>query len=457
MTARVLIVDDLLPNIKLLEARLSAEYFNVVTATNGPEALELCRDGRCDIVLLDVMMPGMDGFEVCTRLKADPSTMHLPVVMVTALDQPTDRVRGLECGADDFLTKPVDELALIARVRSLTRLKIMLDELRARATTSVNLGIVDHLSAQTANDGAKGRILLVEDRASSADRIVAGLRDLHDVEIEPNPQEALFRAAENGYELVIVSLNLTDFDALRLCSQLRSLERTRSIPILLLADLEDRQRILRGLDLGVNDYIVRPIDRNELVARVRTQLRRKRYADSLRDNVQAAIELAAVDPLTGLNNRRFLESHLANALEQAAHKGRPLSLMILDIDHFKSVNDTYGHDAGDEVLKVFAQRVKRVVRGADLVCRLGGEEFVVVMPDTPLAVAERVAERVRAAVQGGQFPIDAGATRTIPVTASIGLAERGADANADALLRRADKALYGSKASGRNRVTAAAA
>jgi two-component system, cell cycle response regulator len=453
MTARVLIVDDLLPNIKLLEARLSAEYFDVVSATNGPQALELCRDGRCDIVLLDVMMPGMDGFEVCTRLKADPATMHLPVVMVTALDQPADRVRGLQCGADDFLTKPVDEMALIARVRSLTRLKIMLDELRARANTSANLGI----ASREPNDGERGHILLVEDRASSSERIVAALRDFHDVEIENRPQEALFRAAESNYELVVVSLNLADFDALRLCSQLRSLERTRSIPILLLADLEDRQRVLRGLDLGVNDYIVRPIDRNELLARVRTQLRRKRYADSLRDNVQAAIELAVVDALTGLNNRRFLETHLANALDQAAHKGRPLSLMILDIDHFKSVNDTYGHDAGDEVLKVFSQRIKRVLRGADLVCRLGGEEFVVVMPETPLNVAARVAERVRAAVEGQQFPIDPGATRTIPVTASIGLAERGADANADALLRRADKALYASKSAGRNRVTAAAA
>lgn len=453
MTARVLIVDDLLPNIKLLEARLSAEYFDVVTATNGPQALELCREGRCDIVLLDVMMPGMDGFEVCSRLKADPATMHLPVVMVTALDQPADRVRGLECGADDFLTKPVDEIALIARVRSLARLKITIDELRARASTSANLG----LASREPNDGARGRILLVEDRPSSADRIVSTLRDFHDIDIEQHPQEALFRAAENNYELVVVSLNLAHFDALRLCSQLRSLERTRALPILLLADMEDRQRVLRGLDLGVNDYIMRPIDRNELLARVRTQLRRKRYTDSLHENVQAAIELAVVDALTGLNNRRFLETHLATALDQAAHKGRPLSLMILDIDHFKSVNDTYGHDGGDEVLKGFAQRIKRVLRSADLICRLGGEEFVIVMPDTPLALAERIAERVRAAVESEGFPVDPKATRTIPVTTSIGLAERGADANADALMRRADKALYASKTSGRNRVTAAAA
>jgi two-component system cell cycle response regulator len=456
MTARVLIVDDLLPNIKLLEARLTAEYFDVISATNGFEAIELCRDGRCDIVLLDVMMPGMDGFEVCRRLKADPSTLHLPVVMVTALDQPADRVRGLEAGADDFLTKPVDEIALIARVRSLSRLKVMLDELRARVITSANLGLKDAAELIRSNAGDNGRILLVEDRASSAERIVAALRDLHQVTVESVPQDALFRAAEGDFDMVVVGLNLANFDALRLCSQLRSLERTRALPILLIADAEERPRILRGLDLGVNDYILRPIDRNELVARVRTQLRRKRYADTLRENVQAAFELAVVDALTGLNNRRFLETHLSSALDQAAHMGRPLSLMILDVDHFKSVNDTYGHDAGDEVLKGLAQRIRRVVRGADLVCRLGGEEFVIVMPDTSLAVAGRVAERVRAAVQVEQFTIDANG-RSIQVTISIGLAERGIDANPDALLRRADKALYDSKSSGRNRVTAAAA
>ncbi len=456
MTARVLIVDDLLPNIKLLEARLSAEYFDVISATNGFEAIELCKEGRCDIVLLDVMMPGMDGFEVCRRLKADPATLHLPVVMVTALDQPADRVRGLDAGADDFLTKPVDEIALIARVRSLARLKMMLDELRARANTSANLGLKDAAARISENAGDHGKILVVEDRASSSERIVAAMRDLHKVDVEANPQEALFRAAEGDYDLVVMSLNLASFDALRLCSQLRSLERTRQLPILLLADVDDRPRILRGLDLGVNDYILRPIDRNEFVARVRTQLRRKRYADSLRDNVQAAIELAVVDALTGLNNRRYLETHLASALDQAAHKGRPLSLMMLDIDHFKKVNDTYGHDAGDEVLKVFAHRIRRVVRGADLVCRLGGEEFVIVMPETPLPLAEKIAERVRVAIEAEPFPIDGGA-RSIPVTTSVGLAERGGDANADALLRRADKALYGSKSAGRNRVTAAAA
>ena len=141
MTARVLVVDDVPANVKLMEARLSAEYFDVVTALSGQEALAVCERAECDIVLLDVMMPDMDGFEVCRRLKANPSTHHLPVIMVTALDQASDRVKGLEAGADDFLTKPVSDIALIARVRSLVRLKMITDELRMRAVTSKEIGL----------------------------------------------------------------------------------------------------------------------------------------------------------------------------------------------------------------------------------------------------------------------------------------------------------------------------
>ena len=136
MTARVLVVDDVPANVKLLEARLSAEYFDVSTAYNGAEALTIAERAECDIILLDVMMPDMDGFEVCRRLKANPVTHHIPVVMVTALDQPSDRIRGLEAGADDFLTKPVTDVALISRVRSLARLKMVTDELRMRAWTT---------------------------------------------------------------------------------------------------------------------------------------------------------------------------------------------------------------------------------------------------------------------------------------------------------------------------------
>ena len=457
MTARVLVVDDVAANVKLLEARLSAEYFDVATAQSGAEALAACERAECDIVLLDVMMPDMDGFEVCRRLKTNPLTHHIPVVMVTALDQPSDRVAGLEAGADDFLTKPVSDVALIARVRSLSRLKMMTDELRMRAVTSKEMGIESPEREAVADTGKQGKLLIVDDRRSSYQRIVTTLGSEHLIDVESDPNNALFRAAEGNYEALIVSLGLQSFDGLRLCSQLRSLDRTRNLPILAIADGDDSGKLARGLEIGINDYLVRPIDKNELLARVRTQVRRKRYTERLRDNVQLSIEMAITDVLTGLYNRRYMESHLATLVEQGAARGKPLAVLVLDIDFFKVINDTYGHDAGDEVLREFSVRVRKSIRGIDLACRYGGEEFVIVMPETDMAVATTVAERLRRRIALEPFPIEQG-KRPVEVTISIGIAAlEAADDNAASILKRADQALYRAKRDGRNRVVADAA
>jgi len=206
MTARVLIVDDLLANLKLIEARLSAEYFEVSTATNGADALALCASGKCDIVLLDVMMPGMDGLEVCRRLKGNKATAHITVVMVTALDQPSSLLHGFEAGADDFLAKPIDELALLALVKSLSRSRFALDELRSQALRSVNLGIGFPLSRAMASDGSGGRIMVAEDSPASAELIANALRRFHDVECIHDQDRVLDSAALGNYDLFIVSV-----------------------------------------------------------------------------------------------------------------------------------------------------------------------------------------------------------------------------------------------------------
>src|SRR6202000_2607168 len=302
VSARILVVDDVPANVKLLEARLSAEYFDVLTASNGTEALEICARAECDIILLDVMMPDLDGFQVCRRLKSNPATHFIPVVMITALDSPADRVRGLEAGGDDLLTKPVSDIVLIARVRSLTRLKMMTDELRMRAITSLEIGVQAPERSAVADTGKGGRILLVDDRPSSYERLAPVLSTEHTVDVEINPTEALFHAADGNYDLLIVSLGLDNFDGLRLCSQARSLERTRHVPILAIAEADSNARLLRGLEIGVNDYLLRPVDKNELLARARTQIRERRYTDHLRDNVQNSIEAAITDALTGLHN-----------------------------------------------------------------------------------------------------------------------------------------------------------
>jgi two-component system cell cycle response regulator len=456
MTARVLVVDDIAANVKLLDARLSAEYFDVITAMNGNDALAICERAECDVVLLDVMMPGLDGFDVCRQLKSNPSTHHIPVVMVTALDQPADRVRGLDAGADDFLTKPVSDVALIARVRSLARLKMMTDELRMRAVTSKEIGIESPERDAVSDKGRQGRILLIDDRPASHERIAAMLNDEHAAEVESDPNDALFRAAEGNYDLVIVSLGLENFDGLRLCSQLRSLDRTRNVPILAISESDNNARLVRGLEIGVNDYLVRPVDKNELLARVRTQIRKKRYTERLRDNVQMSIEMAITDPLTGLYNRRYMESHLGSLMEQAVARKKPLTVLVLDIDYFKAINDTHGHDAGDDVLREFAVRIKKSIRGIDLACRYGGEEFVVVMPETDLAVATMVAERLRRRIATEPFPIQEGSC-SMEVTISVGISALTKDDDAGKLLKRADGALYRAKRDGRNRVVPDAA
>lgn len=403
MTARILVVDDIPANVKLLEARLLAEYFDVMTAADGYTALAICERNQVDLILLDIMMPGIDGFEVCERLKASQKTAHIPVVMVTALDQPTDRVRGLKAGADDFLTKPVNDLQLISRVKSLLRLKTLSDELRIRADTAHTMGIDDLTRAGEGRADETAQVLLVDGRANSQERIVKALKPVADVLALSDPQAALFEAADSAFDLVIVNANFDDYDPLRLCSQLRSLERTRFLPILIITEQGADDMVVRALDLGVNDYIIRPVDPNELVARSLTQIRRKRYNDRLRASVKQTIELAVTDPLTGLYNRRYLDNHLNVLFNRSMARGRPLSVLITDIDRFKHVNDTYGHDGGDEVLREFSNRVRSTIRGADLACRYGGEEFVVVMPDTSPEIAAAVAERLRAAIESAPF------------------------------------------------------
>lgn len=457
MTARVLVVDYIVANVRLLEAKLQAEYFEVVTAMNGADALEIIQTDRPDIVLLDVMMPGMDGIEVCRRIKGNPQTGHIPVVMVTVLDSPEDRVRGIEAGADDFLTKPVNDVALFCRVRSLLRLKMLTDELRARVQASDLSNFNEQIEAEYIQN--PGSILLVDDLDMSVERIRGSLEGIYSVTpvTDTDLQSALFEAAENPYDLIVVSLDLENFDGLRLCSQIRSLERTRQIPILVLVEPDQDDRLMRGLDMGVNDHLVRPVDRNELHACVKSQIRRWRYTQSLRQSVQESIELAVTDPLTGLHNRRYLETHLSILVEKVGNRGKVLTLLALDIDHFKSINDNHGHDVGDRVLQEFAQRVQTEVRSLDLVSRTGGEEFIVVLPYTDTMQAQFIAERIRESICNRRF--DTGAeTPALDVTVSIGVSALDDPLDQpDDLLKRADLALYDAKYGGRNCVVANAA
>jgi two-component system cell cycle response regulator len=454
MSARVLVVDDVDVNVKLLEAKLAAEYFDVITASNGIAALKLAQEEQPDLLLLDVMMPQMDGFETCRRLKADPRTADIPVVMVTALSDASDRLRGLEAGADDFLTKPVNDIALFARVRSLVRLKRTMDEWRLREEVCDRFASLPGQQRTGGEEITGARFLVVEDSRLAATKICDSLSSLAaESKVVATVREAL-AVLDKPYDLIIIGMAISNGDPLRLVSHLRANEATRQVPILLVADEAELPRLAKGLDLGANDYILRPVDRNELLARGRTQVRRKRLNDRLRENYQKSLSLALTDPLTQLYNRRYVSAHLESLIGREAEAGKSVAVLMFDIDHFKQINDGHGHAVGDEVLVEVARRAQHCVRSFDLVARYGGEEFLVVMPETSFTIAVTVAERLRATIADG--PVLASSTGArVPVTISIGVAvaEGPADTPA-AILRRADEALYSAKNNGRNRVAA---
>jgi two-component system cell cycle response regulator len=455
MSARILVVDDIAANVRLLEAKLAAEYFEVVTASSGPEALEIINRNAPDIVLLDVMMPEMDGFEVCSRIRANPKTRFLPVVMVTALSDPSDRVRGLEAGADDFLTKPVNDLALFARVRSLVRLKMMMDEWRMREQTSGQFDILTAEVEPGPEDDRNAGILLVESFQPAAQRIVGVLAgDGNKVEVAESLAKGMEIAAKAPHDLIITNIQVAGEDGLRLCSHLRSQEETRQVPILLIVEDYDMPRLIKGLDIGASDYLMKPIDPNELLARVRIQIRRRRYQDRLRANYERSLSLALTDSLTGLYNRRYAMRHLDGLMRRVAATGKTMGVLVCDLDRFKSVNDSYGHAAGDEVLKQFAQRATACMRNIDMLARMGGEEFVAFLPDTDGPTALRIAERLVRKVADTPMAVDGAPDRQHTVTVSVGVASTSTELPGEELIKMADAALYRAKEGGRNQAVA---
>ena len=444
MSARILVVDDLAPNIHLLKVKLQAEYYDVLTARSGREAIEIAKKERLDLILMDALMPGIDGFEACATIKKDPNTWHVPVIMVTALEETKDRIRGLEAGADDFITKPIDDFNLMARVRSLLRLKMTTDQLLSHSEK----GMAESRSLMESLEKRAAKILIVEDHVKHAEKMAKPLREHHNVRIEDNPIKAL-RAAKAGMDLIIVSLVSDGFDGLRACASLRFNEKTRDVPILVVGDPEDEARFVRAYDIGINDTVMRPIELQELKARVNTLLKRKFYEDSLRDNFNENLEMVVADPLTGLGNRRYFERAIHPFFDALETHDTPFSVMVFDIDHFKRVNDILGHDMGDQILKEIATRLVSNMRAIDVVSRYGGEEFMIAMPDTTEDAALIAADRLRSLIAGTPVYVDG---QALNVTTSAGVAQVIAGEQLRDVFKRADDALYKAKHAGRNRV-----
>ncbi len=457
MTGRILIVDDVATNRIVMKVKLVAACYTVEQADSGTSALRAAHHTNPDLIILDVLMPDMSGLEVCRRLKADPATADIPVLLVTALSDRASKMAGLEAGADDFLTKPVDEVTLLARVRSLIRARDTVRELQERGEYGADQGFAEAMSGFEAK-ARQGRIALVAAGNTGAVVWKTALDDTVGGDVRVVPREAALTemAVEDGEgaDVFVISADLGERnEGLRLLSDLRSRPATRHAATVLVLPEGDTERAAIALDLGASDILYAPVDTQELAIRIRAQLGRKRQADKLRASLRAGLELAVTDSLTGLHNRRYGLYRLQQMIDCPGHS---VAVMMLDLDHFKGINDEHGHAAGDEVLQRLSRRLRAELRSGDLLARLGGEEFLVALPDTDHDAAMDCAERLRRAIAEMPFALgETGAPVTVTMSVGLALTDNASLEMAEHLIARADRALYNAKSLGRDRVRVA--
>jgi two-component system, cell cycle response regulator len=288
------------------------------------------------------------------------------------------------------------------------------------------------------------RVLVVDDSEPIHKLIEARLRpEGLEVSSETSGTRGVERAIADKPDLVLLDIDLPDLDGFEVCRQLKEHPDTKDIPIIFLTGTTSTESKVRGLDLGAVDYVTKPFDQVELRARVRAALRTKRLQDLLEHQ-------SFLDGLTGLWNRAYLEQRVESELNIARRYGRPVSLILVDIDHFKHINDTHGHLFGDIVLQGTAECLPIYARRSDIVTRYGGEEFAILLADTSLRAAAYVAERLRTAIEARSFEAHG---ESVSVTASFGVSctqDLGGDITRENLIQSADRALYASKDGGRN-------
>jgi two-component system cell cycle response regulator len=460
MDGKILIIDDVATNRIVFKVKLGAASYNPVMASGGVEGLRTARRERPDLILLDLNLPDLPGVEVLRRLREDALTRHIPVIVVSSSTQESDRIEALEAGADDVFGKPYDDQLLLSRVRNLLRSRQEIADMQS-GREGASLGMAE----APAEIELPGVIAVVSARPESTVRLRRDLAQrMRDRIVLVPPHEALSdispdRGAADIY--LIDGEGMTTTRILRLVSDLRSRASTRHSGICVMTDSVEASDAMMTFDLGANEIVAPSMSAHEVALRLRLILRAKRRADSARATVQDGLRLAMVDPLTGLHNRRYAMARLAAVARTARDEGSTFAVMIADIDRFKSVNDRHGHAAGDAVLVEVAQRLQTDLRASDLLARIGGEEFLIVLPRTTLEEATDVAERLRARIAARPLTLPSG--EAIGLTISIGLALRNCTPDGgvqdnlsdctDETVELADRALLESKTRGRDTIT----
>jgi two-component system cell cycle response regulator len=455
MPGRILIADGVATNRISLKVMLCSASYDVVQATDTAQALETARSRAPDLAIVDCDLPGEGGLALCRRLKAHPETADIAVLLTCGQAGPDARLAALAAGAEELVEKGTDRQVFMARIRSLLRLGGQEREWRLRSDTAAELGFHDPAAPFT----HEPRVLIAAATASQAGEWAGRIAKPAGASVQTvAPADLLDHLSHSAPPPDVVVLAIDGAQELNLLAELRSRAETRHAGIITLHDPAEPAAMAAALDLGASETVPASLQGQELAARVARQIARKARADRIRDTLHDSLKLAVTDPLTGLYNRRYALPHLARVARRAEETGKPFSVMVLDLDRFKEVNDRHGHSAGDAVLKEIARRLKDNLRTEDLVARIGGEEFLVVMPDTGLPEAHAAAERLRR-VTAARPVRPPGRSDDIHVTLSVGLSvsrpNRTLSTRAREMFERADRALMGAKVGGRNQVTIA--
>ena len=454
---KILIADDSPVALASLTQMLSSDHYHTIQATDGEEALDKAFSELPDLILLDVMMPGINGFEAARKLKEDSRTNHVPIILVTALDDPESKHTGMEAGAEEYLAKPVRRQELLARVKSMITLKQYRDQLAIRDHSQRSLIVKgDEEESPEEAEQKLPVVLLVEDNEGDA-RLVRHILEEFPLRLErvSRGKDAMQIAQSGEADLMLLDILLPDMSGFEVCQQVKNSYKGQDIPIVVLTCLDDLDSKLKCIELRTDDYLVKPIVARELQARVRILLEKKRQLDKLRSHYQAAMDSAVIDWLTGLYNHGYFKKFLDLEIKKSLRQKYPISLIMLDVDNFKTYNDSHGHSVGNILLQELAQIIRKSVREVDLVARYGGDEFAVVLPYADIQGAYQVAQRIDQDVRTHRFS-NITFDREPQMTVSMGLAWYPKDAvHMDELVHSADQRLYGAKQKGKNQISAA--
>lgn len=454
----ILIVDDELRNIKLITAILSVEPYEILQALNGEQALAMIDKNKVDLMLLDVMMPGINGFEVTQLVKTNPATKHIPIILVTALDGRENKQKAMEVGADEFLTKPINKIEVITRIKSILQLKQCQEQLNARINIGEKLIIPKQIISLETQEENKREIshqtvLLIEDDNQQA-KLLKSLvaTEPYNFMVASSGEEAIRIGQQAKIDLILLDLMLPGMSGYDVCDYYKNKEATRNIQIVAITSLSDLESRIKCIDKGVDDYLVKPVNSKEVKSRINVLLKKKLYLDQLQTHHKEVLNLAIIDGLTGLYNQTYLKNYLQLEIERSQERGYLVALLMFDLDNFKKYNDTLGHPAGDIILKKFGDLIKLSIREIDLPARYGGEEFAVVMPYSSKQNAITTAEKIRAALQSSNIVEDE-KNRVSKITTSIGIALCPKQATTvDGLIEKADYMLYHAKKTGKNKI-----